>query len=98
MSETINYAVLKQLVDAGAIRGADVVGQPGGWTIMFRYGSSQKTLAAHRGNVRVFSNLTTVMKFLDKLGIMQFSVDSSFFKESVKRYTRPDRLKKSTGE
>jgi len=40
--ETINHATLEQLIDAGAVRGATVVGVHGGWGVLGRYGMTER--------------------------------------------------------
>ena len=56
-TDTITHETVLQLVEAGAIRAAHVVGQKGGWGVLFKYGMTERPLAAQRGNVRVFKRL-----------------------------------------
>ena len=37
-ANTIDHATLERLVEAGAVRGASVIGQPGGWGVVVQYG------------------------------------------------------------
>jgi hypothetical protein len=46
--EAITHPNLVQLVAAGAVRVVVVVGQPGGWTLLVRYGLAERALAASR--------------------------------------------------
>jgi len=52
---TIDHITLQHLVEAGTVQSAEVVGQPGGWKILVKYGMVEQVLAARRGAVRIFS-------------------------------------------
>ena len=53
--ETITHPTLVQLVAAGAVRVVVAVGQPGGWTLLVRYGLAERALATQRSKqLRVF--------------------------------------------
>lgn len=57
--DTNDHRTLSRLVDAGAVRGAHVVGQRGGWALIVRYGVQERPLAAPRsGQVRLLRNWT----------------------------------------
>ena len=59
--ETITHPTLVQLVAAGAVRVVVAVGQPGGWTLLVRYGLAERALAAQRSKqLRVFRKLDTL--------------------------------------
>jgi hypothetical protein len=88
-SNTIDHLTLQRLVEAGAVRGADVVGQPGGWGIIVKYGMVERALAARRGAVRIFSRFETLVNYLKSIGISQFNVNASNYDPAEKR-TRPD--------
>ena len=45
--ETITHPTLVQLVAAGAVRVVVAVGQPGGWSLLVRYGLAERALAAN---------------------------------------------------
>lgn len=87
--ETIDHATLQRLVEAGAVRGADVVGQPGGWTLCIKYGMIERVLAARRGSIRIFVKLETVVSYLKSIGISQFIVNAANYDSKPLR-TRPD--------
>lgn len=61
------------------MRGAHVVGQPGGWRVVFHYGQATPVLAAKRGEVRTFARLETLVEYLKQLGIRKFEVDASSY-------------------
>lgn len=78
-ANTIDHATLEHLVEAGAVRGAHVVGQPGGWGVVVQYGMTERALAAKRGAVRVFRKFETLAGYLKEIGIMQYQVDARQF-------------------
>jgi hypothetical protein len=88
--DTIDHQTLLHLVEAGAVRGADVIGQPGGWNIIVKYGMVERALAARRGAIRLFSRFDTLVKYLKSIGIAQCNVNISNYDDSVKRVRRPD--------
>ncbi|CDY78042.1 Prevent host death protein, Phd antitoxin [Caballeronia glathei] len=76
-TETITHDSVTRLVEAGAIRAAQVVGQPGGWGVIFKYGTLERPLAAQRGNVRVFRRFEAIVAYLRDMGIVHFEVDAA---------------------
>ncbi|MEK7438044.1 MAG: hypothetical protein AAB150_14295 [Pseudomonadota bacterium] len=46
--DIIDTAMAKRLVEAAAIRGAAIIGQPGGWSVMLRLGNAEKPLGTQR--------------------------------------------------
>ena len=46
----IDTAMAKRMAEAAAIRGASIVGQPGGWSIMLKVGMTETPLGAQRTN------------------------------------------------
>lgn len=92
-TETIDHATLSRLVEAGAVRGAHIIGQPGGWFVMVRYGMHERPLAAKRShNVRLFRRFETLVSYLKGIGIARFDVDSSdYTPDSLNTARRPDR-------
>lgn len=89
-AETIDHSTLARLVDAGAVEAAHVVGKIGGWSVVIRYGKSERPLAAQRSRqVRVFKRMDTLVSYLKDVGISQFDVDAAdYVSETV---SRPDR-------
>jgi len=78
--ETITHPTLVQLVAAGAVRVVVAVGQPGGWTLLVRYGLAERTLAAQRSKqLRVFRKLDTLVLYLQQVGVSRFEVDAAGF-------------------
>jgi hypothetical protein len=87
--DTIDHVTLQHLVEAGAVHGADVVGQPGGWGVIIKYGMMERTLTARRGAIRIFNRFETLVNYLKGIGISQFNVNAANYDPSEKR-TRPD--------
>lgn len=92
-AETINHGTLADLVEAGAVRGARVVGQPGGWSLRVKYGTSERALVAQRSRqVRVFRRMETLVSYLKGMGIERFDVDvADYESEGGQTHSRPDR-------
>lgn len=91
--ETIDHGTLARLVEAGAVRGVHVVGQPGGWSLRVKYGAAERTLAAQRSRqARVFRRMETLVSYLKDVGIERFDVDAADYEaEGGKAHARPDR-------
>ena len=75
--DTIDHATLARLVEAGAVRGAQVIGQPGGWGVVVQYGVTERALAAKRGAMRIFRKFETLAAYLAGIGILRYEVDAS---------------------
>lgn len=90
--KTLDHNTLGQLVAAHAIRGADIVGEPGGWGVVIRHGRQRQRLAATRSKqARVFKRFETLVSYLRDMGISRFEVDASDFDvASSVRSSRPD--------
>lgn len=92
-TETIDHTTLSRLVEAGAVRGAHVLGQKGGWAVLVKYGMHERPLAAQRsGQVRIFRKFETLVGYLRDVGIARFDVDAVEYDPAVlKSAKRPDR-------
>jgi hypothetical protein len=90
--DTIDHVTLSHLVEAGAVRGADVIGQPGGWGVVIKYGMTERALAARRGAVRTFRKFETLVGYLKEIGIAEYRVNAANFDPLTKPMTsaRPD--------
>ena len=91
-ADTIDHTTLARLVEAGAVRGADVIGHRGGWGVVVKCGMTERALAARRGAVRVFRKFETLVSYLKELGISQYNVNAADFDpEALKKSrVRPD--------
>lgn len=74
---TIDQPTLERLVEAGAVRSASIIGQPGGWGVVIQYGMTEQALAARRGAVRNFARFETLVAYLKKIGIAKYQVDAT---------------------
>jgi len=92
-SNIIDHSTLSRLVEAGAVRGAHIVGQPGGWVVMVRYSMHERLLAAKNTRaVRVWRRFETLASYLKGIGLTQFDVDAANFdQDAVTTAKRPDR-------
>ncbi|NEJ12385.1 hypothetical protein GR211_05535 [Rhizobium leguminosarum] len=89
-AETIDHSTLSRLVEAGAVEAAHVVGRPGGWSVVIRYGKAERPLAAQRSRqVRVFKRMDTLVSYLKDVGISKFDVDAVDYAPGTA--SRPDR-------
>lgn len=93
MAETIDHGTLSRLVEAGAVRGAHIVGQSGGWAVLVKYGMTERPLAAQRSRqVRLFRKFETLVSYLKEIGIVRFDVDAANYDAATATATRrPDR-------
>ena len=91
-AETIDHTTLTRLVEAKAVRAAHVIGQPGGWSIVVKYGMTERPLAATRSReVRIFKKLETLVGYLKDLGVSRFDVNAADYDpEGGKTVARPD--------
>jgi hypothetical protein len=91
-TETIDHTTLSKLAEAGVVRSAHVVGQDGGWSVLVKYGMTERALAAQRSQqVRIFRKLETLVDYLKGVGIPRFDVDTENYSNSSATHKRPDR-------
>lgn len=99
-ADTIDRTTLEHLAEAGAIRGASIVGQPGGWGVVFQYGLTERVLAARRGAIRVYRKFETLVEYLKSIGIAKYQVDATGYEPVVpatdrKRTDAAERMKEA---
>ena len=75
--DTIDRKTLEHLVEAGAVKGASIVGQPGGWGVVVHYGQTERVLAARRGAIRKFKKFETLVDYLKSIGLAKYQVDAT---------------------
>lgn len=64
-TQTIDTAMARRMVEASAIRGAAIIGQPGGWSVMLKLGMQEKPLGAQRSDrPRVWRSLDRCVEYL----------------------------------
>lgn len=88
---TIREPVLRELVEASALSGATITGQEKGFAVIFKVGTSEKTLATTRGGIRLFASLDTAGAFIRDIGLPRFDVDMTGHEPGRLRKARPDR-------
>ena len=93
--QPIKLEVVRPMVSAGAIRAASIVGQKGGYTLVFNVGMQQQPLGTRTGTVRVFTRSDTAIQTLHELGIRQFTVDTTHYEAGSLRPRRPDLARKN---
>jgi hypothetical protein len=91
---TIDTAMVRRMVEASAIRGASIIGRPGGWSVMIKMGLSEKPLGTQRTDKpRTWRSLDTCIEYLrNELKILRIdSLDASNYDSAVAtRQTRKD--------
>lgn len=92
---TIDQPTLVRLVEAGVVRGASIIGQPGGWSVVIQYGMTERTLAARRGAVRNFARFETLVGYLKKIGIAKHQVDATQYDPAT---TKEERFREDAAE
>lgn len=97
-TQTIDTAMAKRMVEAAAIRGASIIGQPGGWAVMLKLGMHERPLGVQRGNKpRMWRSLDTCMAYLkDELHIARIdTLDATHHTDAaVEGVSRPDSAKR----
>jgi hypothetical protein len=64
-AHTIDTAMARRMAEASAIRGASIIGLPGGWSVMLKLGMTEKPLGAQRTDKpRTWRSLDTCMDYL----------------------------------
>jgi hypothetical protein len=90
--DIIDGKAVKSLVDAHAIQGAVVLGQPGGFAILVKYGANERAIAAQRSRrMRIWRNLNTAAAYVrDELGVPRFEIDMVDHDPAALERKRPD--------
>jgi len=75
-SNTIDTAMAKRMAQASAIRGASIIGQPGGWSVVLKFGLQERPLGAQRTDrPRTWRSLDRVVAYVkDELHIARFDL------------------------
>jgi hypothetical protein len=91
---TVDTAMACRMVEASAIRGASIIGQPGGWSVRLKMGQVEKSLGTQRtGKPRTWRSLDTCMAYLrNELRIVRVDLlDASNYSDGDEtRRTRAD--------
>ena len=75
-ANTIDTAMAKRMVEAAAIHGAAIIGQPGGWSVILKLGKIEKPLGAQRTDKpRMWRSLDRCVEYLkNELHIARFEL------------------------
>ena len=66
-THTIDTLLARKMVEAAAIRGASIIGSPGGWSVMIKYGMQEKPLGTQRTDKpRTWRSLDSCVEYLKK--------------------------------
>ena len=73
---TIDTAIAKHMIEASAIRTAAIIGQPGGWSVLLKVGTTEKALGAQRSDKpRIWKSLDRCVNYLKtELHICRFDM------------------------
>lgn len=92
MPQTVKLATARELAAAGSVRDTLLVGQRGGYAVLFKVGQGKRTLATKEGSPRLFSGVDAAARVLRDIGIARYQVDATGLAEGdVTRRRRPDR-------
>ncbi len=101
-THTIDSKTARHLVDVGGIRGASIIGQPGGWAVMLKIGMQEKPLGTQREDrPRAWRTLDSCVDYLRKHFdiVMIDSVDASSYTPEAttvrKRADASERLRRA---
>ena len=93
--EMIDSRSVRNLVEAEAISGATVLGRPGGWAVVIRYGALERAIASTRRQLRTWRHLDSAAAFVrEELGLARFEVDASGHDPATGGYRRPDQAER----
>ncbi|MDZ5450758.1 hypothetical protein [Labrys sp. ZIDIC5] len=90
--EIIDSKAVKSLVEARALRGATVLGQPGGWAVLVRYGDAERAVAGQKSRrMRLWRHADSAITFVrTELGMDRFDVDAHHHRVDANERRRPD--------
>lgn len=94
MSNLVKLATARELVNAGAVIQAEVVGLPGGWTVHLQTSNQARVLSTKTNEPRRFGTFESALKVLRDLGVRPdlLHVDSARWEaEGPAGRRRPDR-------
>ncbi len=92
MHQTVQLATAKELVSTGSVLDTVLLGQSGGYSVLFKLGGSERALATKTGLLRLFTGVDAAARVLRSIGIARYVVDASALDETgVTRRRRPDR-------
>ena len=95
MTDLVKLATARELVDAGAVKQAEVIGLPGGWTVQLQTYNQARVLATKANEPRRFGTFEGALKVLRDLGVRLdlLQVDAAHWEAEgqLSARRRPDR-------
>ena len=78
MSQTVQLATARELASTGSVRDTLLVGQRGGYAVLFKIGvGQQRALVTKEGAPRLFAGIDAAARVLRDIGITRYQVDAS---------------------
>lgn len=85
MSDAINEATLRELLDSGAVRGIVIIGEGDSWAVEAEIGTQRRVLRSDRSPVRVWKSMDRLARWLrEDLGIAEWRVDATRYTPAQK--------------
>lgn len=94
MTENVKLSTARELAAAGSVRETVLVGQRGGYAVLFKVGMGERALATKQGDTRLFGGVDAAARVLREIGIARYHVDATGLAEGdllSRRRARPDR-------
>lgn len=93
MFEIIDQATLSKIVEAGVAYRVQVIGRPGGWTVVFKFEKRKFHLVTkNTKEVQVWRQFEALVSYLKSIGLIQFEVNAANFeRNNIYPGKRPDR-------
>jgi len=94
MNQTIDTVTARCMAEAGTIRGAAIIGQPEGWSVMLKVGMTEKPLGGQRTDkARIWRSLDSLTRYLrETLHIVRVDgIDGTHYRaDGMTKRSRPD--------
>lgn len=92
LPDIVDGKTAERLAEGEAIQAATILGRPGGWAVLIRYGSTERVIAAQRSRrPRLWRNLNTAAAYVrETLGMARFDVDATAHDPGAVDRSRPD--------
>lgn len=90
----ITLATAREIVAAGSLRGAELLGRPGGYLVLFKIGMQTRTLVTRAGAPRIFGSLDAAMRVMRSIGVVtHIEINAADYAPAgpLARRRRPDR-------
>ena len=78
MSDMADPKTLKTLIEAGSVRDALAVADGRKWRAEINVGMSRRAISTKRGELRMWSSLDSLARYLKEVGIVKWSVDATY--------------------